>query len=160
MLTSSKPISGGQINELRSLGLKALKSLDVPVASLVFYQGKIIGRGYNTVIRNSQAGGHAEINAISDAMRTVHVSAFNNLNKDSLLLISTFEPCQMCRGAILEYGIKHVQFLKPKPILFLAKEELKVWRYLWQRELREPFALQDSLFLLHPDHKQSQTSIR
>jgi len=39
----------------------------------------------------------------------------------------------MCQGAILEYNIKKVRFLKPKPLLHWLKEDFRTYRYQWMR---------------------------
>jgi tRNA(Arg) A34 adenosine deaminase TadA len=139
--------------ELVRLGRLSLESRDAPVASLLLYQGKIIGKGHNTVIRDMNAGGHAEINAISDALTQISRLEFSALNKDSLLLISSYDPCLMCKGAFLQYNIKKVLFLKDKPLLTLLKDDVRSIRYLWRRIKGEPASLQDSLFYMHPDYK-------
>jgi tRNA(Arg) A34 adenosine deaminase TadA len=140
------------IQELRSGATTALQSNDAPIASLLLYGNNIIGRGYNTVLRDTNPGGHAEINAISNALRKYSRKDFSLLNRDSLLLISTYEPCLMCRGAILEYNIKHVQFLKGKSLTHWLKEDYRLYRYQWKRIQVEPETLQDSLLHLHPGY--------
>jgi len=135
--------------ELEALGEQALQSNDVPVSAVLLYGSQVIGSGFNTVLRDGNAGGHAEINAISDAIHRMGVKRFSALNRDSLQLITSFEPCLMCRGAILEYRIDHVSFLKAKPIWYLAKEDLRSLRYEFRRRKLEPEGLQDSLFLRH-----------
>ncbi len=152
--------SGNTLSEpvtvrLMNLGRMALLSRDVPVASILLYRDSIIGEGFNTVLRDGNAGGHAEINAMSDAMRHLGQTMFSALNRDSLILISTFEPCPMCRGAILEHRIKQVQFLKPKPLSYLLREDFRSMRYRWLWRQIEPEALQDSLFLSHPGYKRA-----
>ncbi len=149
--TLSEPVA----IRLMNLGRMALPSRDVPVASILMYHDSIIGEGFNTVLRDGNAGGHAEINAISDAMQRMGPTMFSALNRDSLLLISTFEPCPMCRGAILEHRIKQVQFLKPKPLSYLLREDFRGMRYRWLWRQIEPEALQDSLFHSHPGYKQA-----
>ncbi|MBI5214268.1 MAG: nucleoside deaminase [Ignavibacteriae bacterium] len=147
-------LSDSLLNELRALATTALQHKDAPIAALILYKGKIIGRGYNTVLRDINVGGHAEINALSDALHTFSRTEFALLEKDSLFLISTYEPCLMCQGAILEYNIKHVQFLKEKSILHWLKEDYRSYRYQWRRVQVSPNELQDSLFRLHPDYKE------
>lgn len=149
LFSVQSPLTPQILEKLSALGEKALRSNDVPVASLLLYSNEIIGEGFNTVIRDSNAGGHAEINAISNALRRLGIEKFSKLNRDSLILISTFEPCVMCRGAILEYNIKRIEFLKNKPITHLLKEDLRSILYQWRRVKREPSALQDSLFHRH-----------
>jgi tRNA(Arg) A34 adenosine deaminase TadA len=137
---------------LKALGEQSLVSNDVPVAAVVMYGDSIIGEGYNTVNRDDNCGGHAEINALSSAMHCVGREQFNHLNRDSVSLISTFEPCPMCCGAILEHHITRVTFLKPKPFLYLLKEEARLFLAGLRSEHSEPSALQDSLFEKHPSY--------
>jgi len=153
-LRPSEGIAAEIADSLRSLGLRALASNDVPVAAVVLYGDEIIGKGHNTVHRDSSAGGHAEIEAISGALARVGVEGFKRLNRDSLVLITTFEPCLMCRGAILEYNIKEVIFLKGKPVLHWLREDLRSFRYSWTRKQGGDETLQDSLFRQHPLYPQ------
>lgn len=137
---------------LQSTAKLALESLDVPVASILYYQGAIIGKGYNDVRRRANAGGHAEINAISDAMKNVGIDRFNLLDRGALALISTYEPCPMCRGAILEYRIDNVSIYKPKDFISLLKEDFGIVLYQFRLSRLGSSSLQDSLFSLHPQY--------
>jgi len=137
---------------LVGLAMEALKTKEVPVASIVIYNGKIIGRGYNTVLRDTNIGGHAEINAISDAIKNMGESGFNKLDRDSLKLVTTFEPCLMCRGAIIENRIKQVEFIKEKSISHWVKNYLKAFSYEYKKRKINENNLQDSLFMLHPSY--------
>lgn len=129
---------------------RSLKTSDVPVGSVLIYNNEIIGEGFNTVLRDTNTAGHAEINAINDAVKKTGFDTFSKLNRDSLILITTFEPCMMCRGAIIEYNIKHVVFLKGKGIMHWLKNDLKQFRYEWNKKNSDGDFLQDSLFNLHP----------
>lgn len=149
-ITPSPRVGGNLLDTLRILGAQALASEDVPVGAVVLYGDSILGAGYNTVLRDSAAGGHAEINAISSAFRKVGYERFQKLDRDSLMLVTTFEPCVMCRGAILEYNIKRVVFIKGKPVLHWLREDFRTFAYYWRRSQSGPPALQDSLFLKHP----------
>jgi len=142
----------GYRQELVQLALRSLETRDVPVASLLIYRGEIIGRGYNTVVRNRRAGEHAEINAISEALDSLGFQQFQALDRDSLWLITTFEPCMMCAGALVIYNIQKVCFLKEKPLADNLRQDARLFRYFWKREALQPAALQDSLFYLHPDY--------
>lgn len=145
-----KEIDSKIANELFALGKESLKSLDVPIASIILYDNKIIGRGYNTVLRDSSAGGHAEINALSDAIKHLGFKKFNELNRDSLILISSFEPCEMCKGAIQLYNIKYVYFLKGKSFITWMKNFYKDFQYETKKYKAGSEFLQDSLFSFHP----------
>lgn len=155
MLKSS--VDGNERKELEALGLQAIKSTDVPVAAMLLYGDSIVGRGYNSVRRDNDAGGHAEINAISDAMRYLGIERFNQMSRDSISLVTTFDPCQMCRGAILEYNIRHVYVYKPKSLLEWLKDDYRTARYEINRNRRGNEEVQDSLFLQHPSYKKSRS---
>jgi tRNA(Arg) A34 adenosine deaminase TadA len=150
----SEEVSDEVLDTLRTLGMKALESNDVPVGAVVIYGEQIIGSGHNKVQRDLSAGGHAEIEALSDAIRRLGFEHFQTLNRDSVILVTTFEPCLMCRGAILEYRIANVVFLKGKPVLSWIREDLRTLRFSWTRKQGGSPALQDSLFRKHPLYPQ------
>ena len=136
-------------NELIELAKEALRTNDVPTSAIVVYKNEIIGRGYNTVFRNYEAGGHAIINAISDAIKAEGFSNFINLNRDSLVIISTIEPCPMCKSAIELYNIQHVEFLKEKPVLSWLNSALKDFIYELNKRKLKPSSVQDSLLKMY-----------
>ncbi|HXX63586.1 MAG TPA: nucleoside deaminase [Bacteroidota bacterium] len=136
--------------DLFALGERAMRTGDVPVGAILLYGDSVIGSGFNTVSGAGEAGGHAEINAVSEALVHLGNERFSALDRDSLLLISTFEPCMMCKGCLLEYRIKRVQYLKAKPFLYRLKEDLRLIALTLRLSQREPSALQDSLFRLYP----------
>lgn len=150
LLRSKHEPSPAVVGELQVLGTRALESGDVPVASVLLFGDSIIGRGYNTVLRDGDAGGHAEVNAVSDAMAHLGNEAFGTLDREQLLLISTFEPCAMCRGMLLEYRIDRVAFIEPKSLWHWLKEDARWLGYELSKIGSEPERLQDSLFRLHP----------
>ena len=80
---------------LETLALLALKNDDVPIASIIILKNKIIGAGYNTVNKDLNPSGHAEINAISNCWKNIGRQNFILMNKDSLFLITTFEPLSL-----------------------------------------------------------------
>lgn len=79
---------------------------DIPVGALVINaDGKIIGQGFNTRESLGDPVGHAEINAIRTAAKTL-----GTWNLSDCSLIVTLEPCTMCAGAILNSRISRVIF--------------------------------------------------
>ncbi|MSP08000.1 MAG: hypothetical protein EXR15_05010 [Chitinophagaceae bacterium] len=79
------------------------------------------------------------------------VKKFNSLDRKKLILLTTFEPCPMCKGAIQEYKINNVIFNlakgeKEKIIYF--KNDIKYYFNLRQTKNKR---LQYDLFKLHPD---------
>jgi len=150
-LRGKEEISEELKTELTHLGEKALETKDVPVAAIVTYFDTIIGMGYNTVKRDFNLGGHAEINALSDAYSRFG-DAFSKLDRSKLVLYTTFEPCEMCKGAIVHYNIKHVYFMKDKSPFHWNKKQLKMLRYEWNKRRINGEHLQDSLLNLHPEY--------
>ena len=142
--------SADQVDALGMLGKEAIRSGDVPVAALLLYSDSIIGRGCNTVLRDGNAGGHAEVNALSDAFRSLGRDRFDRLDRERMVLLTTFEPCAMCKGLILEYRIGHVAFIEPRSVWHWIKEDLRSITYELTRQRSGPESLQDSLFRLHP----------
>jgi tRNA(Arg) A34 adenosine deaminase TadA len=137
---------------LLELAERSLDSSDVPVGALLLYEGIIIGEGYNTVVRNAKAGEHAEVNAISQALATMGMEKFSSLDRSSLVLVSTFEPCLMCAGAFINYNIQNVYFMKEKELSFTGKEEALLIRYLFRRKQVRNKDEQASLFEKHPGY--------
>lgn len=137
-------------SELVELGKEALDSEDVPVGALVTVDGKIVGRGHNTVIRDNNIAGHAEINAINDAIRIMGLQDFLGTNRENIAVYSTYEPCEMCKGTLNHYRIKQVKFMKNKSLLRWIKNQWAAMTYEFSKRKAGNDALQDSLFLLHP----------
>lgn len=135
---------------LDSLAFKALAGADVPVAACLVYQGWIIGSGFNTVYAGNNICGHAELNAINDAVHRLGIRKFERLNKNELQLISTFEPCAMCKGAAIEYGITHVVSVLPKRPADRYRQWITKLKYEYHSRLsRDPY-FQYRLFTMHP----------
>jgi tRNA(adenine34) deaminase len=87
---------------------QALAVDEVPVGAVVALEGKIIGRGHNRSLRQSDPTAHAEILALRHAAKKV-----GNYRLTSATLYCTLEPCAMCAGALgiariglLVYGAK------------------------------------------------------
>jgi tRNA(adenine34) deaminase len=76
---------------------------EVPVGAVVVREGKIIGRGFNSPIGDSDPTAHAEIAALRDAARNQE-----NYRLPGCELFVTLEPCAMCAGAILHARIARV----------------------------------------------------
>lgn len=74
---------------------RALEQGEVPVGAVVVCEGKVVGRGFNRNISESDPSAHAEIIALREAGAAV--GNHRLLNAD---LYVTIEPCAMCAGAI------------------------------------------------------------
>lgn len=139
--------------KLADLAAQSLASKDVPVGAILIYKDKVIGTGYNTVKRDSVAYGHAEINAMNEAMKLFGPDNFYKLNRNELFLITTLEPCQMCKGALIEYRIKNVQFMKGKDFTYWFNENR--WKIIYEVKKKQVNGaeIQDSLFRLYPTYE-------
>ncbi len=89
---------------------KALALNEVPVGAIVIKENKVIGAGFNSVIRDNSVTAHAEINAINAACRTI-----NNYRLVNCDLYVTLEPCHMCAKAIVDARIDNIYFAAFEP---------------------------------------------
>jgi tRNA(adenine34) deaminase len=90
--------------------LAAERDGEVPVGAVVVYEGAIVGRGNNRVLRDSDPTAHAEI----VAMRATG-QALGNYRLENCTLYVTLEPCAMCAGAILHARIKRLVYAATDP---------------------------------------------
>lgn len=66
-----------------------------PFGAVIVKNGKIIGRGSNSVTINNDPTAHAEIMAIRDACKNL-----NDFQLEDCEIYTSCEPCPMCLGAI------------------------------------------------------------
>jgi len=149
-LKKTKEVPYSIQHQLIELGGKSLASLDVPVGAIITFNDSILGTGYNNVLKDSVAFGHAEINAITMALKKLGMKKFNELDRNKLYLYTTLEPCEMCRGALIEYRIKKVNFMKSKSLRYWWKERNWELVYEYNKSQITGENLQDSLLLKHP----------
>lgn len=74
----------------------------IPIGSVLVIDGKIVGRGHNQRVQQGSAIRHAEMDCLEEAGR------LTASDYQRAVIYSTLSPCDMCSGAILLYGIKHV----------------------------------------------------
>jgi tRNA(adenine34) deaminase len=96
------------MREALALAHEAGVAGEVPIAALVVIDGRVIGRGANRVIRDSDGCAHAEIVALRDAF-----SAIRNYRVPGATLYATVEPCAMCAGALLHARVSRVVWGAP-----------------------------------------------
>ena len=78
---------------------------EVPVGAVLVRDGKIISRGFNQPISNSDPSAHAEMMALRAA---AHIES--NYRLPGTTLYVTLEPCIMCAGAMLHARVERVVF--------------------------------------------------
>jgi len=84
---------------------RALEAGEVPVGAVVICDGRIVGRGWNRNITDSDPTAHAEIVALREAGATI-----GNHRLADCDLFATIEPCPMCAGALVHARIKRLVY--------------------------------------------------
>jgi len=72
----------------------------IPIGSVLVKDSKIVGRGHNKRVQDSDPVTHAEIDCLRNAGRIG--------NYKGTTLYSTLMPCYLCAGAVVQFGIKKV----------------------------------------------------
>jgi len=88
-----------------ALAREAALDGEVPVGCVIVRGDEIVGRGRNRRETEKTALGHAEIEAIADACRSL-----GGWRLWECTLYVTLEPCPMCAGAIINARIPRVVF--------------------------------------------------
>lgn len=78
---------------------------EVPVGAVVICEGRIVGRGSNRTIIDSDPTAHAEVVALRDAGHTM-----GNYRLSGCTLYATIEPCIMCAGAIVHARVDRLVY--------------------------------------------------
>jgi tRNA(adenine34) deaminase len=104
------PTPGAQTDELLMeealrAAQRALEAGEVPVGAIVVCGGKIVGRGGNRSLADSDPTAHAEIVALRQAG-----TAIGNHRLEDCELFVTIEPCGMCAGALVHARLKRLVY--------------------------------------------------
>jgi len=83
----------------------AAKGGEVPIGAVVVYNGVIIARAQNCVIRHIDPTAHAEMIALRTAAKAV-----SNYRLSGCTLYVTLEPCAMCAGAMIHARIDRLVY--------------------------------------------------
>jgi len=82
---------------------RALEAGEVPVGAVVVHAVKIVGRGWNCNLADSDPTAHAEIIALRQAGANL-----GNHRLGDCELFATIEPCPMCAGALVHARVKRL----------------------------------------------------
>ena len=93
------------MNEAILLAKEAAADDEAPIGAIIVRDGIIVGRGRNRREKDKNALGHAEIEAINDACKTL-----GGWRLIGCTMYVTLEPCPMCTGAIINSRIERVVF--------------------------------------------------
>jgi tRNA(adenine34) deaminase len=84
---------------------RALEGGEVPVGAVVVTEGRIVGRGWNRNLADSDPTAHAEVVALREAGKNL-----GNHRLGECELFVTIEPCAMCAGAMVHARIKRLVY--------------------------------------------------
>jgi tRNA(adenine34) deaminase len=100
---------------------QAAEAGEVPIGAVAVYEGGLIARGQNRVLRDNDPTAHAEIVALRDAAATL-----GNYRLKGVTLFVTLEPCAMCAGAMIHARIDRLVYAAADPKAGAAGSVLSV----------------------------------
>ncbi len=107
---------------------------EIPVGAIILDKNlNIIGKGYNTREKDKDILGHAEINAIKEAIKNTNSKILN----DSIIFVN-LEPCLMCLGAIKEAHINTI-------VVGLKNDKYS----LIERQMRDDFYFENKINFIY-----------
>jgi len=89
---------------------QAAEAGEVPIGAVAAYDGEIIARGQNRVLRTNDPTAHAEMVALRGA-----AAARGNYRLNGVTLYVTLEPCAMCAGAMIHARIDRLVYAAADP---------------------------------------------
>ncbi len=101
--------------------LAAQMAGEVPVGAVIVYQDRIVGRGGNRSLLDSDPTAHAEIVALRQAGAAVG----NHRLLDCEIFV-TIEPCAMCAGALVQARLKRLVYGADDPKAGAVRSVLSV----------------------------------
>lgn len=84
---------------------KAYKENEIPIGSVIVYEGKIISKAHNKRDSSNIVTRHAEIIAIEKANKKL-----KNWRLNDCILYTTLEPCNMCKEVILSSKVSRIVY--------------------------------------------------
>ena len=84
---------------------RALEAGEVPVGAVVVCDGRVVGRGWNRNIADSDPTAHAEVIALREAAANL-----GNHRLGACDLFATIEPCAMCAGALVHARVRRLVY--------------------------------------------------
>lgn len=137
---------------LRQIAANSLESDDVPIGAILYYEDEVIGEGNHTVLKDGDPTAHACVNALRDAANNMGYDAFAELDRGKLKLITTYDPCVMCKGALMNNDIHNVEFFMSKKWGKALDEQMNEINYELSKYTSGREYIQDSLFVVHPKY--------
>ncbi len=88
---------------------------DQPFGALIVREGEVVSTGVNRALRDADPTAHAEVEAIRNA---------GSADLEGATLVSSCEPCPMCRTAAALVGVSRIVYAAPKKVAAEAGFEL------------------------------------
>ena len=129
-----------------------------PIGSLLVKDGRVLGRGRNTLYQNGDPTGHAEMEAFRDAARR---AAGTHTPDEIEALVSggtvytTMMPCEMCAGAIIRFRAARVVVAEARTYRPSATQRLMELQGIEVMVLddADSVALVEAYYAEHPDKR-------
>jgi len=111
-MSAAKAPFSAAMREALALAAEAAKLDEVPVGAVVveLSSGRVVGRGMNRRETRHDPAGHAEIEALQDAARTIQ-----SWRLVGCALVVTLEPCPMCLAAAQQARIDRIVYSADDP---------------------------------------------
>ena len=94
---------------------------EVPVGAVIVCNGRIVGRGANRSLTDSDPTAHAEVVALRQAAQ-----ALGNHRLGDCEMFVTIEPCAMCAGALVHARLKRLVYGADDPKAGAVRSVLQV----------------------------------
>jgi tRNA(Arg) A34 adenosine deaminase TadA/catechol 2,3-dioxygenase-like lactoylglutathione lyase family enzyme len=101
----------GLLERAVRLAVENAEAGEHPFGALVARDGEVLGIGVNTARAGDDPTGHAETAALRDACRRL-----GTLDLSGAVVVSSSEPCPMCRAAALLAGVSRIVYAAPKEV--------------------------------------------
>jgi tRNA(Arg) A34 adenosine deaminase TadA/catechol 2,3-dioxygenase-like lactoylglutathione lyase family enzyme len=105
----------GLLEKAVRLALENAEAGEHPFGALVARDGEVLGTGVNAALRDDDPTAHAETAALRDACRRL-----GTLDLSGAVVVSSAEPCPMCRAAALLAGVSRIVYAAPKEVAAAA----------------------------------------
>ncbi len=94
---------------------------EVPVGAVIVREGKVLARGGNRNLTDSDPTGHAEVVALREAARRL-----GNQRLEDCEIFVTLEPCAMCAGALVHARLRRLVYGAADPKAGAVRSVIKV----------------------------------
>jgi tRNA(adenine34) deaminase len=98
------------MHQCLALAAQAEAREEVPVGALCVFEGRVVGVGSNTREADQNPVGHAELDALRMAAKTLGTWRLSGVT-----LYVTLEPCPMCAGALVLSRVERVVYATDDP---------------------------------------------